>query len=172
MRKIGYGIKAVCSFVKLGVYKVFGKKVTFAFTDTVAHAVTLKTQKNGTISFGKMVQVCKNAEIAANGGKIELKGHNYINRNTMIVSHESVIIGEGTTIGPNVVIYDHDHDGKGTGFVCAPVVIGKNVWIGAGSIILKGVSIRDGAVIGAGTLVSKDVESDTTVINKRNTVVH
>lgn len=171
MGKVSYGFRAVCSYIKLCVNRLLGKKITFTFTDTIAYAVTLRTQKNGVITFGKMVQICNNAEIVANGGVIELKGNNYINRNSMIVSHSSIIIGEGTTIGPNVVIYDHDHDGKGTGFTCEPIVLGKNVWIGAGSIILKGVTIGDGAVIGAGTLVAKNIESNRTVINKRNTVV-
>ena len=137
----------------------------------LAKNVTIKTTKNGSIELGTFVIVKNNTEIAANGGYIQLEKDVFINRNVMIVSHEQIVVGEGTTIGPNTLIYDHDHDSEGNGFVSEPIRIGKNVWIGAGSIILKGVTIGDGAVIGAGTLVTKDVAANQKVINKRVMVV-
>lgn len=168
MSKIKFALKSVKGYVRLSSARITGNNISFKFTDTVAKNATVKTENNGRINFSKVVQLKQNVEVAANGGTIELKGYNYINRNTMIVSHESISIGEGTTIGPNVVIYDHDHDKKG--FISEPIVIGKNVWIGAGCTILKGVTIGDCAVVGAGTLVSKDVKPNTTVINKRNVI--
>ena len=91
----------------------------------------------------------------------------------MIVAHELISIGERTTVGPNVLIYDHDHafgakkmDSE-TKFITAPIEIGRNVWIGAGTIILKGVKIGDNAVIAAGSIVTKNVEKNTTLIQPR-----
>lgn len=70
-----------------------------------------------------------------------------------------------------MLMYDHDHDirsdDKRKNFVCKDIVIGNNVWIGSGVIILKGVHIGDNAVIGAGTVVTKDVPADTIYFNKR-----
>jgi len=86
----------------------------------------------------------------------------------MIVAHERIEIGDGTTIGPNVCIYDHDHDGDG-GYKTKSVIIGKNVWIGAGCILLKGISIGDNAVIGAGTVLTHSVKCNETVYQKRET---
>ncbi len=88
----------------------------------------------------------------------------YINRFTMIDASEQIEVGENCMIGPFCYITDHDHrheKGRPIGeqpLHSAPVRIGNNVWVGAGVIILKGVSIGDGAVIAAGAVVTKDVD--------------
>ena len=67
-------------------------------------------------------------------------------------------IGDWVLIGWDVTITDTDeHDWPGLGRRCAPVTIGDNAWIGARSIILKGVTVGEHAVIGAGSVVTRDV---------------
>lgn len=106
---------------------------------------------------------------AKDGGVLNIGQNVYINCNSMIICRRSIEIGNGTTIGPNVMIYDHDHDMKLRGnFLTDPVIIGKNTWIGAGSIILKGVKIGDDCVIAAGSVVSKDVPAGHTLYCKHN----
>ena len=81
----------------------------------------------------------------------------YANYGLRLECYRSVRIGYGVAIGPEVMIRDSDNhsvDGKPS---TAPVVIGNHVWIGARAIILKGVTIGDGAVIAAGAVVSRDV---------------
>ena len=132
---------------------------------------TLKTTDGGSITIANNVTFKENAEVLTCGGKIVLKGSNYINRNTMIVCKESIEIGKGTTIGPNTVIYDHDHDIKtGSGFVSSPVKIGENVWIGAGVTVLRGSTIGDGSVIAAGTVVKGEVPAGVIAYNKKELV--
>lgn len=87
----------------------------------------------------------------------------YVNRYTMFDVSEEVTVGADCMLGPHVYITDHDH-GTDPGrrlseqpLTGAPVRIGRNVWIGAGAIVLKGVSIGDNAVIGAGAVVTRDV---------------
>ncbi len=58
---------------------------------------------------------------------------------------------------------DHDHDTVNGGFVSAPIKIGDNVWIGANSVILKGVTIGNNAIIAAGSIVTKDVPANAIV---------
>ena len=72
---------------------------------------------------------------------------------------ERIEIGSGTTIGPNVCIYDHDHNIKQGEDITAPGRIENDVWIGAGCIILKGVTIGKNSVIAAGAVVTTDVPS-------------
>lgn len=91
----------------------------------------------------------------------------FINRNSMIVSMEKIFIGSGVTIGPNVCIYDHDHNiGRRKGeetFCSSPVIIKQNAWIGANVVITRGVTIGKNSVIAAGAVVTSDVQENCIV---------
>ncbi len=95
--------------------------------------------------------------------KILIGAHTYINRNTFLDAIESLVIGRNCAIGPGCYITDHDH-GTNLNFsplnqpmVAIPTKIGDRVWIGANVTILKGVTIGDDAIIGAGSVVTKNV---------------
>ncbi len=87
----------------------------------------------------------------------------------MILDVVEVTIGAGTQMGPAVQIYaaDHPRDASerraGLEFG-RPVHIGLNVWIGGGAIILPGVVIGDDAVIGAGSVVTRDIPAGATAL--------
>ena len=156
---------AAWNFLRLNLLKIIScGKFNSGQVQLISSATELELDKNSKIVLKGRVHEEKNVLISAkDGGKLTC-GNLYINRNSMIVCRESISIGDGTTIGPNVVIYDHDHDIQECGKLKkAKVVIGKNVWIGAGAIILKGVTIGDNAVVAAGTVVSKDIPENTLV---------
>lgn len=105
---------------------------------------------------------------------IEIGNDVFLNSGCMITAREKVVIGDNTIFGPNVVVYDNDHiirDGRilDNEFETEPVIIGANVWIGAGAIILKGSFIGDNCVIAAGSVVKGRVESGNMMIQKRGT---
>lgn len=84
-------------------------------------------------------------------------GSGYINSGLRLDCFHSIRIGFSVAIGPDVFIRDSDNhslDGKS---MTAPVVIGDHVWIGAKAMILKGVTVGDGAVIAAGSVVTRDI---------------
>lgn len=137
--------------------RFFGTKVYAHPLSMIMWGVSLITNQS-TIRIGKKSCVRKNAEIHSCGKGIVIGNMCFINRNTMLVSHDYIHIGDGTTIGPNTSIYDHDHDGKGS-FISRGIDIGRNVWIGANVVILKGVTIGDNAVLAAGAVVNCDVPS-------------
>lgn len=87
--------------------------------------------------------------------------HTYLNRSVSIDCTQEITIGDYCAISDNVQILDSDfhtitHDEK-TSTMSKPVHIGNHVWIGRSAIILKGVTIGDGAIVGAGSVVTRDV---------------
>jgi len=74
-------------------------------------------------------------------------------------------IGEGTLWSYNCSFISSNHDPKNYSVhkKSGPIVIGKNVWIGANCVILPNVNIGDNVIIGAGSIVNKNVESNTIV---------
>jgi maltose O-acetyltransferase len=104
----------------------------------------------------------------AYGVNIELGDRAYLNAGCTILDTARVVIGPATMLGPHVQIYcaEHHRDPalRAAGLERArPVVIGDNVWIGGGAIILPGVSIGSAAIIGAGAVVTRDVPEGITV---------
>lgn len=114
------------------------------------------------------------------GGKIEIGDHSGAS-SVVISSRSGVKIGKHCNIGGNVRIYDHDFHaldaevrrGPRGCDDCAtrPIIIGDDVFIGAQSIILKGVTIGDRAIIGAGSVVTKDVPADSIAAGNPATIV-
>lgn len=99
------------------------------------------------------------------GGFVSIGARSFINSGVEIQSAISVTIGEGCLIGDEVIIQDttfHEVDEGGSPKV-APVVLGNNVWIARRSIVLPGVTIGDHAVIGAGSIVTRNVAPRTVV---------
>lgn len=100
------------------------------------------------------------------GGRNVHFGDNvYCNFNTTLVDDTHIYVGDNTMFGPNVTVATAGHPinaqlrSKGYQYN-APVRIGKNCWIGAGALILPGVTIGDNVVIGAGSVVTKDIPSN------------
>jgi acetyltransferase-like isoleucine patch superfamily enzyme len=92
----------------------------------------------------------------APGATIEIGALTYLNRRTEIACKSSVRIGERCAISWDVLITDTDYHALAGSSAVVPVVIGDHVWVGARSTILKSVTIGEGAVIAAGSLVTKD----------------
>lgn len=99
------------------------------------------------------------------GHHISLGDHVYANFNLTIADDTYVTIGDNTMIGPNVTMSSAAHPilpelrQKGYQYNL-PIVIGKNCWLGAGVIVLPGVTIGDNSVIGAGSVVTRDIPAN------------
>lgn len=93
----------------------------------------------------------------------------YANFNLTLVDDTDIYVGDSVLFGPNVVVavaghpVDPDLRRKVAQFNL-PVHIGNNVWIGAGAIILPGITIGDNSVIGAGSVVTKDIPANVVAV--------
>ncbi len=99
------------------------------------------------------------------GGKhVHFGNKVYANFNLTLIDDTHIYVGDYTLFGPNVTVATAGHpivpDLRRRGYQYnAPVTIGKNCWIGSGVIILPGVTIGDDTVIGAGSVVARDIPS-------------
>jgi maltose O-acetyltransferase len=96
------------------------------------------------------------------GFNISLGAGVFLNFSCVILDVVAVGIGDQTQIGPAVQILAADHPRDAAARAAGlefgrPIRIGRNVWIGGGAIILPGVSVGDDALIGAGSVVTRDV---------------
>lgn len=119
----------------------------------------------GFLEMGKNAEINVNGDFSIyNGGHVVIMdnatlnlGSGYINRNTKIRCFHEITIGQNVAISENVSIWDSDahqiirDDYKLT----APINIGDHVWIGMNSVILKGVTLGDGCIVAAGSIVNK-----------------
>ena len=100
------------------------------------------------------------------GYNIEVGENFFANYNFLILDVGKVYIGDNAQIAPNVSIYTAGHpihpDSRNSGYEYGiDVKIGNNVWIGGNTCIMPGVTIGDNVVIGAGSVVTKDIPSNT-----------
>ena len=101
--------------------------------------------------FGKNISVGKNV---------------FVNACCHFQDHGGVVLGDNCLVGHNVVFATLNHGilpETRASMLPAPIIVGKNVWIGSNSTILQGVNIGDGAIVAAGSVVNRDVPANTIV---------
>lgn len=160
--------------VKVIICRILGKNLTCGLNSVLPLKTIVDTCENGKIVIGNHVNIRAHAKISAKreGCLIICNGVS-LNYNSIICAYNMITIGENTIIGPNVCIYDQDHDYSCVGglkrdrYKTEPIKIGKNVWIGSNVVILRGTTIGDNAVIGAGTVVKGNIPENTMLIQKR-----
>lgn len=130
------------------------------FRDSFMHGEKFKNPIRGgenikqlQIGYGSYIQVGQNASL--------MIGDSFVNREVKIICNLSITIGDECIIAMGTVIRDNDggtHKILSDDYVNSkPIVIHNHVWIGENVMILKGVTIGEGAVVGANSLVTKDV---------------
>ena len=103
------------------------------------------------------------------GYNIEVGENFYSNHNLVILDPAKVTIGDNVFIGPNCGFYTPEHpldaENRIKGFEYAyPIKIGNNVWLGGNVTVLAGVTIGDNTVIGAGSVVTKDIPANVVAV--------
>src|SRR3954463_12647106 len=116
-----------------------------------------------------------------NGDRIELGDNVGFNVGCFVNGFSGLIVGDGTNFGPYSMVHTANHNMEDPDRPVTeqgwreepPIRIGRNCWIGMGALILAGVQIGDGAVIGAGSVVARDVEDYAMVVgNPAKTIKH
>lgn len=108
------------------------------------------------------------------GPNIKLGKNIFINRNCMFVDLGGVTLEDGVLIGPDVKLISVNHPlepARRHNVVVDPVLIKKNAWIGANAIVLPGVTVGENSVVGAGSVVNKDVPANSVVVGNPAKVI-
>lgn len=134
------------------------------FIDIFAQVILYK---NSNLNFKNNLYVGNYSSIECKGGNIEMGENIFLNKFCRIVSYKNIRIGNDCIFGPNVSIYDHNHNYtnkekaiRNQGFKIDEVKIGNNVWVGANVVITAGAKIGNNVVIGANSVAKGTLDSD------------
>ncbi|QCL97814.1 acyltransferase (plasmid) [Agrobacterium tumefaciens] len=129
----------------------------------VAETTQLVIRKNGELIVNGQFTLHSGGTIGVQSGARLTLGSGFANRHSWISCGYEITIGEEVFIADQVIIRDWDGHSIVGRSEKAPIRIGNHVWIGMRAVILKGVTIGDGAVIAAGAIVTRDVPAGTVV---------
>lgn len=165
--------KSFSEIISAGIRYIRGYFVSLRFSHSSLISARGRIKiinKNGSISIGEFSDLWPGVKLSclgndeSNRARITIGKRCSIGDRTEIHAGNRVEIGNEVLIAWDCVIIDRDyHSTGGKDEVIKPVVIHDRVWIGCRSIILKGVTIGEGAIVGAGSVVTKDVNPFTLV---------
>ncbi len=130
----------------------------------------LQVGRRGKLRFGRFVWVGAGTKIRCHEGCVEIGAKTVIGQECTISAFQRVRIGEQCVIADRAMFIDFDHNVTDPeqpirlqGIYKRDVVVGSNVWIGYGSQILRGVTVGDNAVVGASSVVTRDIPANAVV---------
>lgn len=172
-------ISVLFSLFRFALLKmIHSKRFSFKGIQRFSPNTQLFFLEKGEIHLGNRVRAHTGVKIRAiAGGKVTIGDNATFNYNCMIVALKNIKIGEGVEFGPNVLVYDHDHDFRAKGGLKAnkyksdDVIIGDNTWVGANTVILRGTKIGKNCVVGAGCVVRGDFPDNSIITQRRETTV-
>lgn len=149
--------------IKLWSYQ-FDKNIILGAGVSIKYDTILQIKYGGNIEIGDNTEILEGVKIITYGGKISIGERCSINHNTIIYGHGNTIIGNDVLIAGGCMIIPAEHCIERTdipinkqGIIKKPIIIEDDVWIGHGCSILGGIRISKGSVIGAGSVVTKDI---------------
>lgn len=158
-------VPSICGFIFYSK-SLLRKDVNIIGVPRIAFSSLIGFHPGSKVKIGRSLLIGRNVTISVlSKGNLDIGTGIGIGNNNQIVCHNHILIGDNTMFGPNVMIYDHNHqfnfeDGVDRNhFRVGEVTIGEKCWIGANVVILNNVHIGDNCVIGAGSVVTKDIPS-------------
>lgn len=159
-----------CNLFRIAIGKLFHPgRFKVDWLQRISLKCSLKVFEKGTIEIGRNCDFAPYCDFEVHGnGVLKIGEGCYFNRFCMISAHDNVSIGKRCMFGPGVIIFDNNHKhspqtGVSPELTSAPISVGDGCWICSNVVILKGVSIGENSVIGAGCVVRHDVPAGSVV---------
>ena len=160
------GKRSVINFFHITILKYFAKGISFGKGVCFHGDNYISSTDGGSIKFGHNVNICRNVKIISQSASVTIGDNVYIGEGSIIVAKQDIHIGDNVLLGEYVVIRDQSHCTdimpiRLAGFSTSPIKIESGVWVGAKATVLQGVTICEGAVIGAHALVNSNIPGKT-----------
>jgi acetyltransferase-like isoleucine patch superfamily enzyme len=142
---------------------VFSRHVIFGKKTSLGSGVSIRTYDGGKITIGDNVSIEQDVEIVAQGSTILIGDSVFIGRGCQIIAKQFISVGNDSQIASYCVIRDANHKMERNdliriqGYAVQPISIGEDVWIGSQSSIIMGAKINNGCVVGANSLINKEL---------------
>ena len=160
----------IYNLIRVCLFKIYYRtRFVTNMIQRISPCCALKLYGHGRMVIGRNCQFEAGCDLQVHGdGELRIGQRVYMNRYCMVSAHGVVEIGDNTIFGPGVRVFDNNHrfdneHGALSQLSIGSIKIGKNCWIGANAILLKGANIGDNCVIGAGCVV-KDVVPDCSLV--------
>jgi acetyltransferase-like isoleucine patch superfamily enzyme len=141
------------------------ENVTFGKNVVIGRRVVIKTTDGGKITIADHVAIESNCYIYAQRGEITIGKNTFIGSGSQIVAKKSIKIGKDNLISAYTILRDANHGTNKDSpitmqeHVVKSISIEDDVWLGSHAVVTAGNNIRQGAVVGANAVVTKDVDA-------------
>jgi acetyltransferase-like isoleucine patch superfamily enzyme len=170
--------RLLARFVKRRLFSVAGHRWRTDGMLFLGPRLQLQIGRTGQIRFGRFVWVGEGTKIRCHEGIVEIGPKTVIGQEVTISAYQHVRIGAECVIADRAMFIDFDHvvvdpeaPVRMQGIYKRDVVVGSNVWIGYGAQILRGVTIGDNAIIGASSVVTRDIPANAVAVGTPARVV-
>lgn len=167
------------STTKFTLIKIFHfANFHFSIINMFSPFTEIDLEKRANLKLGNYIRARSGVKLKVRrGASLRIGNDTSFNHGCIVVCHDTIEIGDDVQFGPNVLVYDHDHDFrvkdglKNLNYKTDPIIIGNNVWIGANVIILRGSVIGNNCIIGAGAIIKGNYDDNSVIIQKRKEIV-
>ena len=140
----------------------YGQRIKMHIFNSIRGKLYISLENGASLKIGKFLMITGPLYIkCTENSLVEIGDNCFFNHNCSITSDEYIKIGNRCNIANNVVIVDHNHiitnEEVSGDIISTPVIIQDGVWLGANSVVTKGVHIGKGSVLGAGGVAIKDI---------------
>ncbi|MBX9888376.1 MAG: acyltransferase [Flavobacteriaceae bacterium] len=163
--------------VRVFILKVRYRTFKASILQRISPSVQIKILGNGSMVLGKSTCISRNSSlVVTNSGSLSIGDKVFMNQNCMISAKSKISIGANCNFGPNVCVFDNDHQYNAANGVSASdysigeIHIGSGTWVASNVVILRNTTIGKNCVIGAGCVIKGAIPDNTLVFMERNLI--